>query len=358
MVNFLSLDDDILDEDQGLTHENLESRYGDNCIRVQLIRLPPSTKYIHARAFANFKNLRAIPIPDTVIVIGEEAFAELDNLWYVNIGNNVDRIERRAFQQCNSLKNVRIGNSVTRIENGAFSGCSSLPNLVIGNSVKYIGPWAFQDLVQIQHIDIPESVEFIDDYAFQRCTNLRSVSFADTIQICPDSFRFCTNLKSAWIRYTSQERAENAQKWIATLMTRLQPELKQLHAPASAVKQLREDPFTRTRTSNFDWDPRVAQETVAMLRPLPNTEQSVGENTFYLNTNPRIRLWLEWSHKHVDVSLLVMAIALKLSKKQLGPDSLPELPPEMYIYILSFIGNSQSIKGKQPYLQIRDHVAE
>ena len=67
MVNFLSLDDNILDEDQGLTHENLESRYGDNCIRVQLIRLPPSTKYIHARAFANFKNLRAIPIPESEI---------------------------------------------------------------------------------------------------------------------------------------------------------------------------------------------------------------------------------------------------------------------------------------------------
>jgi len=93
----------------------------------------------------------------------------------------VTSISACAFEGCSSLASVDIPTSVTIIDDYAFALCSSLTCVDIPTSVTSIGSHAFWKCVLLSSIEIPTAVASVGANAFFECKSLSIVTIPSTV---------------------------------------------------------------------------------------------------------------------------------------------------------------------------------
>jgi hypothetical protein len=122
-------------------------RKGENITRgVICIRVHPSVRVIHGKAFAGCKLLMSVELHDGLEEIG--AF---------------------AFYGYTFLVQISTPPSVRAIKNGAFRGCSGLTTAILNDGLEEIGACAFYECMLLVHIATPLSVRAINNNAFRGC---------------------------------------------------------------------------------------------------------------------------------------------------------------------------------------------
>lgn len=97
------------------------------CSRLEHLRIPEQTAYIHRLAFAHCFGLKTLHI-SSECSIEWSAFLYCANLTEVRFDRDV-RIGDSAFRQCTSLSKILGSEHICEIESGAFVGCSALQEL-------------------------------------------------------------------------------------------------------------------------------------------------------------------------------------------------------------------------------------
>lgn len=92
-----------------------------NCINLQEVKLPKSSKYIGTSAFENCINLKFINIPEGILTIPRKCFYGCNKLESIVLPNSLKSIEEYAFSSCIALKSISLGPIKPRIHYSAFS---------------------------------------------------------------------------------------------------------------------------------------------------------------------------------------------------------------------------------------------
>ncbi len=105
-----------------------------------------------------------VRVHPSVRVIHGKAFSRRKRLMSVEFHNGVEVIEENAFQWCTSLCEILIPPSVRAIEEYAFC-FSNLTTAILGDGLEEIGELAFYG-TSLVRIDIPPNVRTIHEGAF------------------------------------------------------------------------------------------------------------------------------------------------------------------------------------------------
>ena len=195
---------------EGMNVVSIGSNAFENCVSLEVIKLPDSITGIESGAFYGCTNLKEvtlpsqlktmgggvfnseyityIKIPKTVEVMGHSSilglsspFNECKKLEKVEFEEGMEEIPKYALADC-SVKEVIIPNSVTNIGDSAFEGCKSLGKVELPNKLKSIGGSAFKNCVLFENIKLPDSIIEIWDGAFYGCTNLKEVTLPSQLK--------------------------------------------------------------------------------------------------------------------------------------------------------------------------------
>jgi len=150
----------------------------EGCAALTSVPIPTSVTSIGKRAFAGCSLLTSVAIPTSVTSIGEDVFRRCYSLESVDIPESVTSIGVHAFHQCYSLRNVQIPTSITSIAASAFAECLSLTSVEISLSVTTLGGTdkrgtfqpAFADCVSLQILIIRPNDANDDDAATAAAT--------------------------------------------------------------------------------------------------------------------------------------------------------------------------------------------
>ena len=136
-----------------------------------------------------------VDVPPETKIIYFKAFAECIKIDEINMGDNVENIWTSAFFGCASLKKLHISESCTSIGVDAFRECVNLTEINIPAGVKYLNRDMFE-LTGITEIDFPEDSEFRCDNGIVYSKDMKKVEFAlgvfgDSVQIPEGVVEIC-----------------------------------------------------------------------------------------------------------------------------------------------------------------------
>ena len=188
--------------------------------KVKSVTLPMGLKSIGDNAFMS-SAISEISIPATVTNIGKGAFSNIPTLKTISLPNSVKTIGHSCFVTCTGLTEAKLPARLEKLENNMFSGCRSLTKVTLPQNIDKIDTGTFEDCKALAHIDLPQSVttiglnafkntaltevpvttnlKLIDSNAFEGCNGLTSVSLPASVQIEPEAFKNCKNLRKATI---------------------------------------------------------------------------------------------------------------------------------------------------------------
>lgn len=153
----------------------------------------------------NGSSITSIKIPDSVTTIGNYAFSMSTKLKSVTLPDSLQYIGIRAFEMCSSLAEVNFPDHMVEMSSMVFDSTPWITEqrqkdpLVIVNGNLIDGQAAKGDIV------IPSSVTYVSAGAFTRNENITSVVFPSSIKKVKDNtFFYCSNLKSADVRYATE----------------------------------------------------------------------------------------------------------------------------------------------------------
>lgn len=188
--------------------------------KVKSVTLPMGLKSIGVNAFMS-STISEINIPATVTNIGKGAFSNIPALKTISVPNSVKTIGHSCFVACTGLTEVKLPARLEKLENAMFRGCRSLTKVTLPQNIDKIDTGTFEDCKALAHIDLPQSVttigqnafkntaltavpvttnlKLIDSNAFEGCNGLTSVSLPASVQIEPEAFKNCKNLRKATV---------------------------------------------------------------------------------------------------------------------------------------------------------------
>jgi hypothetical protein len=194
---------------------------------VTHVKVDPSVKVIHKKAFSVRRSLVAVEFSEGLERIGSSAFRKCINLKYINklpstlreIGNDAFRgctklvsiefperlqeIGSFAFLSCQNLKRIKIRSARIVIKLKAFSSCYGLISVELPEGLKFIRHGCFEECASLTSVNVPSSVIVIEKSAFANCDSLASLDLPEGLQsIGVSSFRLCKSLESLRIPST------------------------------------------------------------------------------------------------------------------------------------------------------------
>jgi hypothetical protein len=112
---------------------------------VTHVKVDPSVKEIHARAFQDCWSLVEVEFSEGLQVIGHGAFFNCTKLKHINkLPSTLKEIHNEAFQDCASLDSrIEFPEGLQVIGNRAFRECGELKRIKIPSAHVVIGEWAF-----------------------------------------------------------------------------------------------------------------------------------------------------------------------------------------------------------------------
>lgn len=145
---------------------------------------------IESGAFYNFDNIERVIIENGVEVIEDDAFTGCENLKSVSLPSSLKTIEKDAFKDLYGLREVRISSLVDWL-NIDFANRESNPSHFCAKL--YLGDELITKLV------IPEEISVIKPFAFYDCGIVQVVFPSNLMEICDNSFAFCSYIKNLTI---------------------------------------------------------------------------------------------------------------------------------------------------------------
>lgn len=139
-----------------------------------------------------------VDVPQSVTGYTQKEITE--GVQIVNLSNSASFIRSYAFNNYEMLKTVYLPNC-TRVNDNAFNGCLNLETVYLPNC-SYIGKYCFYNC-KFSFISVSLNALIIDDFAFADCLNLHFVDLTNCNQINRYAFRYCSNLESIYINYSS-----------------------------------------------------------------------------------------------------------------------------------------------------------
>ena len=187
----------------------------EGCESLESIKLPKSLKVIREFAFRVCTGLQTVEFDDNInfydgISYGfyNNVFDGCESLHTVKLPKNSPGnfiIPMATFSWCPSLKSIEFPANTRIIEQQAFyrSGIENLDFTTITSEVFYLnGNYTFAACESLKSVTANGNFQFSNTslYTFQGCKALETVtvngSGDDYIEITPDAFRWCENLKS------------------------------------------------------------------------------------------------------------------------------------------------------------------
>jgi hypothetical protein len=158
---------------QNLTSIEEQTFY--NCFLLESLTLPTNLKTIGNNAFANCKVLLSIKLPDSVESIGDYAFNNCIKLESLTLPTNLNTIGNNAFAS-NHLKSIILPDSLMIIGDNVFKNCFALESLTLPKNLTSIGDFAFENCSALTDLILPDSLITIGTKAFYACNSLESVN--------------------------------------------------------------------------------------------------------------------------------------------------------------------------------------
>lgn len=257
------------------------------------VAILPGTREIAKSAFAYCKNLHKVTIPATIEQLYDNTFKGCSKLERVTFAANsrCRQIGYGAFQECRSLRELRLPDSVERVGVAAFRDCKSLQRVYLGSSFLGCDPggevlfsnnkklkkvtvsaanpkYSSQDGVlynknktkllyyprakRDKKFNIPDTVETVRASSFEETRYLEEVTFPKSLKLIGyNAFTWSKSLKAVKIRGKDviirsrafsmcqslvQVTLEDGIKEIRDEVFLDNPDLKEIHIPASVVK--------------------------------------------------------------------------------------------------------------------------
>jgi uncharacterized protein YgiM (DUF1202 family) len=107
--------------------------------------IPPGTKSIRNRAFAECEMLQTISIPRGITEIGNEMFYRCTSLERVSLPITLTKIGMGAFGNCIALSSITLPPGLVVLEAYAFDNCASLLQIQIPDAITELEGSVFQD---------------------------------------------------------------------------------------------------------------------------------------------------------------------------------------------------------------------
>lgn len=158
---------------------------------IREISIEEGVTSIGTRAFADFKDVKALEVPTSVESIGDSAFCNWNFLRSYKIGENIKWISPTAFIGCYRLTRFVVEEGNGFFEIGSYGElidrknkrllifpASSSPHLTtyeIPENVTEIGGCAFNFCNQLQSVGIHANVTSVGEGAFASCSSLSSI---------------------------------------------------------------------------------------------------------------------------------------------------------------------------------------
>ena len=187
----------------------------EGCESLESIKLPKSLKVIREFAFRVCTGLQTVEFDDNINFYDgyyygfcNNVFDGCESLHTVKLPKNSPGnfiIPMATFSWCPSLKSIEFPANTRIIEQQAFyrSGIENLDFTTITSEVFYLnGNYTFAACESLKSVTANGNFQFSNTslYTFQGCKALETVtvngSGDDYIEITPDAFRWCENLKS------------------------------------------------------------------------------------------------------------------------------------------------------------------
>ncbi|ALO16782.1 bacterial surface protein 26-residue repeat [Salinivirga cyanobacteriivorans] len=175
------------------------------CKNLIEIEIPPSVKTIEAYAFGGSKNLETVILHDGLEELN--GFEYCPRLKHIRIPKTTRIIHAPVFTGCTSLKKIDIdqenpyfieidGMLLTRDKTKLLEvPFSENHSVKIPDGVEIIGDFCFQELIHLETVHIPSTLRIIGHRAFEGCTNLKKIDLPKTIEsIDYRAFDDCPNL--------------------------------------------------------------------------------------------------------------------------------------------------------------------
>jgi hypothetical protein len=117
----------------------------------------------------------SIPEPPNVFIYNKDTKDDIPlDVTHVKVDPSVKEIHVRAFISCLSLVEVEFSEGLERIGNHAFYDCGNLKHMnKLPSTLKEIGDYAFWSCGSLDSIEFPEGLEVIDEGAFEYCRGLK-----------------------------------------------------------------------------------------------------------------------------------------------------------------------------------------
>lgn len=205
------------------------------------------------------------------------------------IPSSVAFIGERAFQRCTGLTSVTIPSSVTSIGHEAFEGCTGLTSGFFSSGVTSIGAGAFRTCTRLAEVNLPDTIQAIGNDAFAGCPAIKVVTVDGWRSFPP----FSRHFKTIFVNVDDVEVVD---------------------APNSFVRQLGGVCKGIAKYNDLPVEVRV--------RALRVSFWSVKTHLSRCTAGKRMFAW----------TLLLVGEALQREKAEL-----PDLPPELWLHIMSFI---------------------
>lgn len=174
--------------------------------------IPNTNKYVISGSPIAAKEIQ---IPDNYVALTSYGvFGGNELLESVVLGKDLINMGTRAFANCKNLKNVYMPDDISlqEIDYGMFEYCESLEYIKLPNSIKKLTGRAFGSCYGLKEIILPEGLLSIgainEGYGgvFEDCTALEEIRIPDGVTyIHPDTFKWCTNLKTIYYDGTAFE---------------------------------------------------------------------------------------------------------------------------------------------------------
>ena len=223
--------------DMPATVETIADCAFQGCKMLRDVTLNDGLKYIGISCFEGCESLESIKLPKSLKVIREFAFRVCTGLQTVEFDDNINFYDgytygfyNNVFDGCESLHTVKLPDNSPdfQIPNDTFKWCGNLKSITFPATTRKIGQFAFyrSGIENLDFTTITSEVFYLEGYyTFAACESLKSVTangnfqFSNTslytfqgckaletvtvngsgddyIEITPDAFRWCENLKS------------------------------------------------------------------------------------------------------------------------------------------------------------------
>ncbi len=159
---------------------------------LEEVCLPASLREIGDGALPDFGALRRVEVAegnpryqsiDGVLFDGDELifYPSMHGLSY-DVPPGTKRIRHRAFAECDMLQTITIPRGITEIGDEVFYNCTALERVSLPITLTKIGVGAFGNCIALSGITLPPGLEILDDYAFDNCSSLAYMQIPDGVK--------------------------------------------------------------------------------------------------------------------------------------------------------------------------------